>query len=108
MSVVTLRSSVLDIIDTQLSGAADGFSQSVTKYRITSLPTGELPPPGAMKPLTQLIGQAEGNVVALIQGGKVVDSAYFVDGEARPAPQMAVDAIADISAAAPVTATRCC
>jgi two-component system sensor histidine kinase TrcS len=102
MSVVTLRSSVLDIIDTQLSGAADGFSQSVTKYRITSLPTGELPPPGAMKPLTQLIGQAEGNVVALIQGGKVVDSAYFVDGEARPAPQMAVDAIADISAAGPV------
>ena len=102
MSVVTLRSSVLGIIDSQLSGAADGFSQSVTKYRTTPLPTGELPPPGKMKSLTQLIGQAEGNVVALIQGGKVVDSAYFVDGEARPAPQTAVDAIADTSAAGAV------
>ena len=99
MSVVTLRASVLGIIDTQLSGAADGFSQSVTKYRTTPLASGELPPPGKMKPLTQLIGQAEGNVVALIQDGKVVDSAYFVDGEGRPAPQMAVDAIADTSAA---------
>jgi two-component system sensor histidine kinase TrcS len=98
MSVVTLRSSVLGIIDSQLAGAADGFSQSVTKYRSTPLPTGELPPPGRMKPLTQLIGQAEGNVVALIRGGKVVDSAYFVDGEGRPAPQMAIDAIADTAA----------
>ncbi len=102
LSVVTLRSSVLGIIDTQLSGASDGFSQSVTKYRITPLPSGELPPPGAMKPLTHLIGQAEGNVVALIQGGKVVDSAYFVDGEARPAPQTAVDAIAATAAAGAV------
>ena len=99
LSVVTLRSSVLGIIDTQLSGAADGFSQSVTKYRITPLPSGELPPPGAMKPLTYLIGQAEGNVVALIQDGKVVDSAYFVDGEARPVPEMAIGAIAETSAA---------
>lgn len=102
LSVVTLRSSVLGIIDSQLSGAADGFSQSVTKYRTTPLPSGELPPRGAMKPLTQLVGQAEGNVVALIQGGKVVDSAYFVDGEARPAPQMAVEAFGDMSAAGAV------
>ncbi|MFI5507774.1 sensor histidine kinase [Mycobacterium sp. NPDC051804] len=105
LSVVTLRSSVLGIIDTQLSGAADGFSQSLTKYRVTPLPTGELPPPGAMKPLTHLIGQAEGNVVALIQGGKVVDSAYFVNGEGRPAPQTAVDAIAASSAAGAVAHT---
>ncbi len=94
MSVVTLRSSVLSIIDTQLAGAADGFSQSVTKFRITPQSNGELPPPGDMKPLTQLVGQAEGNAIALIQGGKVVDSAFFVDGEARPAPQQALDAIA--------------
>jgi two-component system sensor histidine kinase TrcS len=99
MSVVTLRSSVLGIIDSQLSGAADGFSQSVTKYRVTPLQTGDVPPPGAMKPLTQLIGQAEGNVVALIQDGKVVDSAYFVDGEGRPAPEIAIGAIAETSAA---------
>ena len=99
MSVVTLRSSVLGIIDSQLLGAADGFSQSVKKYRVTPLQTGDVPPPGAMKPLTQLIGQAEGNVVALIQDGKVVDSAYFVDGEGRPAPEIAIGAIAETSAA---------
>ncbi|BBZ17940.1 sensor histidine kinase [Mycolicibacterium gadium] len=99
MSVVSLRSSVLGIIDSQLSGAADGFSQSVTKYRGTPLQTGDVPPQGAMKPLTQLIGQAEGNVVALIQDGKVVDSAYFVDGEGRPAPEIAIGAIAETSAA---------
>lgn len=97
MSVVTLRSSVLGIIDTQLSGAADGFSQTVTKYRTTRLPTGELPAPGAMKPLTHLVGQAEGNVVALIQRGEVVDTAYFQDGEARPVPQEAIEAIAAAS-----------
>ena len=40
-----------------------------------------------MKPLTYLIGQAPGNVIALIQDGKVVDSAYFVGrrGAARAA-----------------------
>ena len=95
MSVVSLRSSVLGIIDAQLSGSADGFSQSVTKYRSTPLPSGELPPPGAMKPLTFLIGQAPDSVIALVQGGRVVDSAHFIDGEARPAPPAAVAAIAD-------------
>jgi two-component system, OmpR family, sensor histidine kinase TrcS len=86
-SVLSLRGSVLGIIDAQLSGSADGFSQTVTKYRSTPDPSGKLPSPGAMKPLTHLIGQAPGNVIALIQDGKVVDSAYFVDGEARPARQ---------------------
>ena len=33
-SVLSLRGSVLGIIDAQLSGSADGFGQAVTKYRI--------------------------------------------------------------------------
>ncbi|MCT7657437.1 sensor histidine kinase [Mycobacterium deserti] len=97
VSVLSLRSSVLGIIDAQLSGSADGFSQSVTKYRTTPLPTGQLPPPGAMKPLRYLIGQAPDSVIALVQNGKVVDSAHFIGGEARPAPEAAVGAIADMS-----------
>jgi two-component system, OmpR family, sensor histidine kinase TrcS len=97
LSVLTLRSSVQGILDAQLAGSADGFSHAVTKYRITPTPSGELPPPGAMKPLTQLIGQAPENVIALIQHGKVVDSAYFVDGESRPAPPEAVARIAELS-----------
>jgi two-component system sensor histidine kinase TrcS len=50
-----------------------------------------------MKPLTQLIGQAPGNVAALVQNGKVVDSALFLDGEAQQAPAAAVDDIAAMS-----------
>jgi len=97
LSVLTLRSSVQGILDAQLAGSADGFSHAVTKYRITPLQSGELPPPGAMKPLTYLIGQAPGNVIALIQNGKVVDSAYFMDGEARPASPETVARIAEMS-----------
>jgi two-component system sensor histidine kinase TrcS len=96
-SVLSLRGSVLGIIDAQLSGSANGFSQAVTKYRITPDASGQLPPPGAMKPLTHLIGQAPGNVIALIQNGKVVDSAFFVDGESRKAPPEAVQKIAEMS-----------
>ncbi len=97
MSVLTLRSSVQGILDAQLAGSADGFSHAVTKYRITPTSSGELPPPGSMKPLKYLIGQAPENVIALIQNGKVVDSAYFVNGDARPAPPAAVARIAELS-----------
>ncbi|MDA2893154.1 HAMP domain-containing sensor histidine kinase [Mycolicibacterium sp. BiH015] len=97
MSVVSLRASVLGIIDTQLVGAADGGISSMNKYRSSPGPGGQLPAPGSMKPLTHFIGQAPGNVVALIQNGEVVDSAFFGDGEARKAPQAAVDTIAGLS-----------
>jgi two-component system sensor histidine kinase TrcS len=97
MSVVTLRSSVLGILDGQLAGAADGYVKNVAKYRSSPGPDGSLPAPGTMKPLTQLVGQAPDNVVALIRRGEVVDSAFFLDGEARAAPPAAVDAIAELS-----------
>jgi two-component system, OmpR family, sensor histidine kinase TrcS len=93
-SVLTLRSSVLGIIDAQLAGAAQGGISSMIKYRNTPGPDGALPEPGAMKPLVNLIGQAPGNVVALIQDGQVVDSAHFGDGDAEQAPSAAVRAIA--------------
>ena len=94
-SVLTLRSSVLGIIDAQLAGAADSFAASVTKYRITPSPAGELPAPGAMKPLRDFMGQAPGNVIALIRNGEVVDSAYFVGDEGLPAPPAAIAALAE-------------
>ncbi|WP_193044947.1 sensor histidine kinase [Mycolicibacterium baixiangningiae] len=93
MSVVTLRSSVLGVIDTQLAASADGFGKTVTKYRTTPLPTGELPPPGTMKPLGLVMGQSPGNVVAMIRGGDVVDSAHFADGEAQAVPPTALAAM---------------
>ena len=97
MSVLTLRASVTGIVDTQLSAAADAFSQSVAKYRSTPLPTGALPEPGTMKPLTQVIGQAPGNIVVLVRDGQVVDSALFGDGDAGPVPTDALDDLVDLS-----------
>ncbi|HEV7423390.1 MAG TPA: HAMP domain-containing sensor histidine kinase [Mycobacterium sp.] len=90
MSVLTLRESVTGIVDTQLAAASDGFGSSVAKYRATPLPSGERPAPDAMKPLTQLVGQAPGNVVALVSNGEIVDSALFGDGDAGPAPTAAI------------------
>ena len=92
-SSITMRHSLTGVIDNQLLASADGFSYSVTKYRISPGPNGEKPPPGAMKPLTQVVGQAPKNVIALIQNGKVVDSAIFHDGTAGPAPE---DVVAEI------------
>lgn len=100
MSVLSLRSSVTGIVDTQLSAAANGFSQSMTKFRTTPLPSGQLPRPGAMKPLTQLIGQAPGNIVVLIRDGEVVDAALFGDGEAGPPPAAALAELTRRSGAA--------
>lgn len=101
LAVLTLRSSVVGLIDTQLAGAADGFSKTVTKYRVTPGPDGRLPGPGEMKPLVHFMGQAQGNVIALIQNGQVVDSAFFVDGEARPAPAATTAALTDLASTGP-------
>ncbi len=105
MSVLTLRASVAGIVDTQLSAAADSFSQSVAKYRTTPLPSGQLPPPGAMKPLINVIGQAPGNIVVLVRDGRVVDSALFGDGDAGPVPADALDDLVDLSDEGPGSVT---
>ena len=97
MSVLTLRASVTGIVDSQLAAAADGFTYSVTKYRSTALPTGAPPAPRSMKPLSQVVGQAPGNVVLLVRDGQVVDSALFGDGDAGPVPADAIDELASES-----------
>lgn len=94
MSVLTLRASVTGIVDSQLAAAADGFAYSVTKYRSTALSSGARPEPSSMKPLSQVVGQAPGNVVLLVRDGQVVDSALFGDGDAGPVP---ADAIAELA-----------
>ena len=94
LSILTLRNSVNGMVDSQLSVAANGYKAGVTKFRTTPTSTGQLPPPGATKPLVQFIGQAPGNVIALVRNGRVVDSALFADGDAGPAPAAAVDKIA--------------
>ena len=95
MSVLTLRSSISGIIDTQLSAAAESFSQACAKYRSTPLPSGDMPAPTAMKPLDQVIGQAPGNIVARIENDVVVDAALFGDGEATTPSAKVTAEIAD-------------
>jgi two-component system, OmpR family, sensor histidine kinase TrcS len=98
MSVLTLRSSITGVIDTQLSAAANSFSQACAKYRSTPLPSGALPAPTAMKPLDQLIGQSPGNIVVRMQDGVVVDSAMFSDGEAvTPSPEVLAELVARVN-----------
>ncbi|ORB27946.1 HAMP domain-containing sensor histidine kinase [Mycolicibacterium parafortuitum] len=105
LSVVSLRASVLGMIDAQLAAAADGGITSVAKYRGTPGPGGALPPPGTMKPLTHLIGQAPDNVVVLIRNGEAVDSAVFGDGDAQQAAPDAVAAIAGLDWTDPTVRT---
>ena len=91
VSVLTMRSSITNVVATQLDTAADGFSNGVVKYRATPLPSGELPGPTAFKPLSQLIGQAPGNIVVRILDGRVVDAAMFRGDETVPPPAGALD-----------------
>lgn len=103
-SVVSLRGSVLGIIDAQLAGAANASVQSVEKYRSTVGPDGELRPrvDEAADPPDR---PGPGNVVALLRGGAVVDSALFGDGDAQPAPPEATAAIANLSWSDPAPRT---
>lgn len=95
LSTATLSRSVDGMVDSQLDAAAEGFGASVVKFRSSPTPSGELPAPGTMKPLTHLVGQAPGNIVVLIRDGVVMDSALFGDGEAQRAPASATDVIRD-------------
>ncbi|OBB62186.1 two-component sensor histidine kinase [Mycobacterium sp. 852013-51886_SCH5428379] len=101
MSVLTLRWSMLGIVDGQLAMSADSFEAGMAKYRITPRSDGTLPPPDAMKPLTAFAGQAPGNVIARVRDGQVIDSAIFLDGEARPLPPEALPAVATEAAGGP-------
>lgn len=85
VSVMVMRSSINGVVTTQLKAAADGYSNGVVKYR--SMPTagGEMPGPRDFKPLSQLTGQAPGNIVVRIVDGRVVDAAMFA-GDATVAP----------------------
>lgn len=93
VSVMVLRSSINDVVSTQLDTAADGFSNGVAKYRATPLPSGEMPAPTAFKPLSHLIGQAPGNIVVRIVDGGVVDAAMFGGDETVQPP---ADALEDL------------
>lgn len=93
VSVMVMRSSINGVVTTQLKAAADGYSNGVVKYRSMPLPTGAMPGPLDFKPLSQLTGQAPGNIVVRIVDGRVVDAALFTgDTTVRPS----ADALDDL------------
>ena len=93
VSVMVMRSSINNVVTTQLKAAADGYSNGVAKYRSMPTPNGEMPGPTDFKPLSQLTGQAPGNIVVRIVDGRVVDAAMFT-GDATVAPP--ADALGDL------------
>jgi two-component system sensor histidine kinase TrcS len=97
LSVLTLRAQMTAMIDTHLAGSCDTFGHSLVKYRDGVGSSGNPAVPGPLKPLTEFTGQSPGNLIALIQNGRVVDSAQFTDGEPVRAPASAIREIEDQS-----------
>jgi two-component system, OmpR family, sensor histidine kinase TrcS len=93
LTVLSLRASMLSMVDTQVAGSLNAFEHSVAKFRDGRDLYGNAHPPGPLKPLTEFSGQAPDNLIALLRGGSVVDSAMFSDGEPRRAPADAVHGI---------------
>jgi two-component system sensor histidine kinase TrcS len=93
-SIVTLNATVTRVVDTQLTGSMSSFSFSVEKYRYGNFQS----PDGLRhidahpeKPFTEYTGSGPGSVIALIEGGSVVDSARFTDGDATALPPVVVE-----------------
>ncbi|MFE4499677.1 ATP-binding protein [Rhodococcus sp. NPDC056743] len=83
-SIISLRTSVTRLVDSQLTGSMASFSHLIDKYLGDP---GTDPSTGAMrgrKPLTDYAGQAPGTVILLLDNGTVVDSAVFSDSESVP------------------------
>ncbi|MET0854102.1 MAG: ATP-binding protein, partial [Microterricola sp.] len=61
---------------------------------------------GFAKPLTDFSGQSTGTVIAIVQGGEVVDAARFSDGDSATLSAAAEQAVVDAAAAGAGTSER--
>jgi two-component system sensor histidine kinase TrcS len=86
-SVYSLHTYVTTMSDTQVSHSLAAFEHSFAKLR--AYPAGR--DDGVA--LTNFTSQAPGTLIALMDGGAVVDSAVFSDGDTEAAPAAAVDSI---------------
>jgi two-component system sensor histidine kinase TrcS len=86
-SVYSLHTYVTAMSDGQVSHSLAAFEHSVAKTR--AYPTER----DGGDALTNFTSQAPGTLIALLDGGAVVDSAVFSDGDTEPAPATAVDSI---------------
>ncbi len=86
IGVVTVNDSVTRVVDAQLSGSMDGFCNSVEKFRHGASGDPTAGPLGFKKPLTAFVGHGPGTIIAVVQDGRVTDSALFTDTEPQQLP----------------------
>ncbi|CDO09608.1 sensor histidine kinase [Mycolicibacterium cosmeticum] len=93
LSVYSLRTYVGTMGDTELSRSLAAFSHSFHKFQLKQDDDGHVIDGDA---LSAFVGQAPGNLIAVVHDGEVVQSAVFSDGEPRPAPRAVVAALDDV------------
>lgn len=81
LSVLTVRSSLMGLVDLQLTQSMSGFEVAIDKYGPnTEPPPGE--PDRPAKALVDYTGHAPGSLIAVFQNGELIDSAYFRESQA--------------------------
>jgi two-component system, OmpR family, sensor histidine kinase TrcS len=83
LSVYSLHTYVSTMSDAEVSRSLAAFSHSFAKWRENQAGH-QLG--GDVEGLTAFVGQAPGNLIAVLHDGEVIQSAVFSDGEPHPAP----------------------
>ncbi|MDH6182106.1 two-component system sensor histidine kinase TrcS [Microbacteriaceae bacterium SG_E_30_P1] len=102
ISIAIVESSVTSVVDRQLFASTTAMSASIEKMRANHGPT-EGGGRGFEKPLVDFVGHGSGTIIALAQGGRVVDSANFTSDEAVPLSDAAATEL--LAAAVPEPST---
>lgn len=90
LSVYSLHTYVSTMSDNEVARSLAAFSHSFEKLRGQD-PAHQIDQ--APDALTAFVGQAPGNLIAVVRDGEVVQSAMFSDGEPRPAPAAVTQAL---------------
>ncbi|MDV3125431.1 HAMP domain-containing histidine kinase [Mycobacterium sp. 21AC1] len=93
VSVYSLHTYVSSMESLEVSRSLAAFSHSFEKLRDNRDGPGVDDLSNDAKALTAFVGQAPGNLIAVLHDGEVVQSAVFSDGEPRPAPPAVVRAL---------------
>lgn len=99
VSVYSLHTYVSSMESLEVSRSLAAFSHSFDKLRDTRAGQGhadlsiDADLSSDAEALTAFVGQAPGNLIAVVHNGEVVQSAVFSDGEPHPAPMAVVKAL---------------
>jgi len=103
VSIYSLHTYVTTMSDAELGHSLAAFEHSYAKWRADE--SADVSGPGVDRALTDFTGQATATLIAVVENGRVTDSAIFSDGGNAAAPAEAISAIesADLSQEAPRT-----